>query len=240
MNKERYIEVLDQLDEHAQPCNMNFPLFGAGLYYVDSRLSVFADEKYWGLTIEVIEVTQGAIGHPCNINSVYRYGNCTRRPISLKENRFIPLTSDGEGGATFGEKTESLNINAKSIKINNKLVPIPHNLNIYYKKGIDLINKKYIGPRELLRVLTPEYREYFFLSDEEKKTDFVNSMPKLLQLEEWRHPLYNEENILELPSICEAFQMIAKVIATCDPCHYRPTEKPNTHWSNWLIADKYL
>ena len=237
MDQERYQKVLDQLDEQADSVNLNFPAFGTAFYYVDSRLSAFANEDYWGILIEVIEVSGGGIGHPRNLNSVYRYGNCSCRPIGLKENRSFSLTSDGEDGATFDEKTEILKPDTKTTKIYSHIVPIPHDLNFYYKKGIDLIDKE-ICPRELLRALTPEYRDLFFLNEEQLQTEFVHPIPKILQLEEWRHPIYDEENIIELPSIYEAFQMIAKVIATCDPGYYKPTEEPNTHWKNWLIADE--
>lgn len=36
------------------------------------------------------------------------------------------------------------------------------------------------------------------------------------------------------PSSYETWQLIAKVIATGDKTLYRPTLKPNTHWTNWL------
>jgi len=113
-------------------------------------------------------------------------------------------------------------------------------LNIYNSKGISLESEDKISPKELLRAVTPEYRHHFFLNDEEKQAEFIYPIPKLLQLDEWNHPQYDEENILEPPSQYEAFQMIAKVIATCDASLYKPTEAPNTHWKNWLIADKYL
>lgn len=35
------------------------------------------------------------------------------------------------------------------------------------------------------------------------------------------------------PSAYETWQLIAKVIATNDPNHYKPTLQPNTHWSHW-------
>lgn len=35
------------------------------------------------------------------------------------------------------------------------------------------------------------------------------------------------------PSAYETWQMIAKVITTGDVSFYKPTLKPNTHWSNW-------
>lgn len=35
------------------------------------------------------------------------------------------------------------------------------------------------------------------------------------------------------PSSYETWQLLAKVIATGDKSHYKPTMEPNTHWKNW-------
>jgi hypothetical protein len=56
-------------------------------------------------------------------------------------------------------------------------------------------------------------------------------MTKLLQLEEWTHPNVVDED--ERPSGSKTFQQLAKVLATGEVKHYRPKEKPNTHWRNW-------
>ncbi len=55
-------------------------------------------------------------------------------------------------------------------------------------------------------------------------------MNKLLQLEEWFHP---DVAVGQLPSENETFQQIAHVIELKDPTMYKPTYKPNTHWSHW-------
>jgi len=35
------------------------------------------------------------------------------------------------------------------------------------------------------------------------------------------------------PGVYETWQLLAKVIATGDTSHYKPTLQPNTHWTNW-------
>jgi hypothetical protein len=52
----------------------------------------------------------------------------------------------------------------------------------------------------------------------------------LLNLDQWYHPDLAGD---EMPSGNETFQLIAKVLCSGDPSHYKPTNKPNTHWSNW-------
>jgi hypothetical protein len=59
MNLKRYKEVLSQLDEQSDMLKLNFPMFGAADYYVDSRMTVFADQEHWGILIEVIEESTG-------------------------------------------------------------------------------------------------------------------------------------------------------------------------------------
>lgn len=263
MDIARYSEVLKQLDEQASPLKTNFPAFGTAFYYVDSRATVFSDGKRWGIVVETIEVNPNSIGHDQTVNHVYHYGNYPLRPVKSNENRYYVLTDDGSDGFVFGENNTLRYVipTVKTIQVRGYDVPIPRDQKFYEQKGIYLVDRKElegmaglqafergivfcdkekIYPAILLRALTPEYRDHFFLSDEQKQTEFLYPIPKLLQLEEWRHPAYDESNILEPPSQCEAFQMIAKVIATCDPSEYKPTEKPNTHWRNWLVADYYL
>ena len=245
MDRKRYKEVLGQLDSQTSFDKMGFPAFGAAFRYIDSRLSVFADKYDWGILIETIEVNPNNIGHHRNFNVIYRFGNHLVGEIGLTEKRsFVSLTSDGDDGPVFGESKYFqgyyLDPKVHTMRIRGHIVPVPHDVKIYESKGIELVNKDEIYPEELLRALTPEYREYFFLSQEELQAEFVSPIPLLLQLEQWRHPLIGDDELVEKPSSCEAFQQIAKVIATCDPEEYRPTEQANTHWRNWMIADVYL
>jgi hypothetical protein len=85
----------------------------------------------------------------------------------------------------------------------------------------------------LLRGRVPEYRDGLLSTDTERRCGVPGDLPRLLQIEEWVHPHLMDG---ELPSGCESFKLIAKVLATGDPIHYRPTEEPNTHWSNWPLS----
>jgi hypothetical protein len=97
--------------------------------------------------------------------------------------------------------------------------------------GFDLGRPPRILGYELLRLTAPKCRRLFFATEAEIAGRIGGSMPLLLRLNEWRHPEVNEE-LYE----CESFQMIADVVARNDPSLYRPTERPNTHWSNWPMA----
>lgn len=244
MNHGRYQEVLNQLDDESSFEKENFPKFGESFRYIDSRMSVYGNNENWGLIIESIEVNPQDIGHRRNLNIFFSYGNNLIKPIELNNDHFISITSNGDDGPVFGDysdtKYDYLLPVVKTIRIRDHLVSMPDINSIYNTKGINSVIKDNIEPENILRVLTPEYREHFFLTEEEKQKEFKELLPKLLQLEEWRHPVSFDDGTREKPSECETFQLIAKVIENCDPSLYRPTEPPNTHWKNWMISDKYL
>ena len=82
---------------------------------------------------------------------------------------------------------------------------------------------------EVVRDLVPEHR-YLLLADESELRALVPpDLPEILRLEAWHHP----DLLVERPSREEVFQLLAKVLDTGNPHDYRPTQAPNTHWSNW-------
>jgi hypothetical protein len=77
-----------------------------------------------------------------------------------------------------------------------------------------------------------QYRDELFATDAEIAKFFPDGLPPaILMLEEWNHPDVTGD---EKPSDSETFKMLANVIATCDVTCYKPSEKPNTQWQNWL------
>jgi hypothetical protein len=80
------------------------------------------------------------------------------------------------------------------------------------------------------RGLVPEYRELLLATEEERREGVPEDLPRLLQIDEWRHPRFTDA---EVPSRTESFPRIAEVLATGDARAWRPAEKPNTHWKNW-------
>lgn len=52
-------------------------------------------------------------------------------------------------------------------------------------------------------------------------------------LDEWHHP-----DVMDgvRPSESETFMLLADVLVDGRPELYRPTQAPNTHWSNWPDA----
>jgi hypothetical protein len=82
----------------------------------------------------------------------------------------------------------------------------------------------------LVRGLVPEHRDLLLAIEDERRLGVPADLTRVLQINEWDHPRLMEG---ELPRSSEAFKQIAKVLASGDASLYRPTEPPNTHWSNW-------
>jgi hypothetical protein len=55
--------------------------------------------------------------------------------------------------------------------------------------------------------------------------------PEFLALDDWHHV---DVSAGDAPSRSATFQALANAIAAGDPSAYKPTDPPNTHWSNWL------
>ncbi|NUR30219.1 MAG: hypothetical protein HOV83_30945 [Catenulispora sp.] len=82
---------------------------------------------------------------------------------------------------------------------------------------------------EVVRELVPAHRDLLLADESELRALIPGDLPELLRLEAWHHP----DVLVERPSQEETFQLIAKVLDSGNPHDYRPTQAPNTHWSNW-------
>jgi len=226
------IERLLPLADMSIPIGL-FPWFGEGFIYVDSRICVYASREHWAVVIQEIIVNPHVPGTDSVANIFYVWDS--KHNIGLKESEIVQIASDDYNNELFSGF--HLNKDAKTIKIRDSIVPIPQSLEVYKRKNIELLDDGQILEYHLMRALTPEHRETFFFKDDEilKKLDL--DIPKLLQLEEWRHPIVYEDTTFEYPTGCEVFKLIAKVIESLDPSLYQPTERPNTHWSNWTESD---
>ena len=83
---------------------------------------------------------------------------------------------------------------------------------------------------DLFRRLLPRHRDLYHATEAELREVVPEDLPQILRLLEWEHSDAVHD---VLPSHTECFPMIAKVLATGDVSHYKPTKPPNTHWSNW-------
>lgn len=223
-------DILKQLDDCAK--NFTFPMLDNGyIALADVRLTAYRDDTGWALVIEVLGAHNHAGGHDGIQNCLHCFGNCLSRAPGTSNEDFLFVTDDDQDIQIFEDKYGwYVNKNAKAIRIRDMCVPLNFSEPAFAKKGIQLEEPQYITTTELLRSLVPEYRESLLATEEELRERVPNNLPLILQLDEWHHPDLADG---ELPSQSRTFQMIADVLVTGDAAKYRPTEEPNTHWSNW-------
>lgn len=223
-------DILDQLDKCAD--KFTFPMLDNGYVYpVDTKLYGYRDESRWVLLIEVIGFNYRGGGHNGINNCLHLFGNCLSFPPGTNNDNFIYITDNSPEGSTFDEEyMESLNPYVNTFLIRGKEIKVNHSPSYYTSKGIELEKPPKIMVWEFLRGLVPEYRNDLLATEEEIRSRIPKDIPLILTLGEWHHPDLVDG---EMPSTTETFQMIAAVLEKGNLQLYKPTQKPNTHWSNW-------
>jgi hypothetical protein len=75
-----------------------------------------------------------------------------------------------------------------------------------------------------------QYRDQLFATSDELAKFFPRGWPpEFLVLDDWHHDDF------EAPSRTETYRLLARAIATGDAGLFRPRQKPNTHWKNWIL-----
>ncbi len=253
-------DILSQLDQCAAA--FNFPILDNGyVYLADVRISAYRDKKRWAMIIETLGYNPRASGIQSFSSSLYCFGNCLKGTPGLDNDSWVYPISDGPDGPLLDE-ANSLNEGAKSLRIRETVVRINRDAAFLAGKKIgrkfDIENwrayaMRQKGPlrknlldaarpiedaggaeefrgQDLLRSLVPEHRNLLLATDGELSQRLSVELPLLLRLDQWHHP---DVSAGEMPSKSEAFKMIAEVLATGDASRYKPTQEPNTHWSNW-------
>lgn|GEM_PF-248657 len=256
--------VLHQLDFRAQ--TFSFPLLDNGhLFQADSRLSAYGDGKCWAVIIEILGYNPRATGYEGFADALYCFGNCLKgQPPGLSDVGSVYTASDGPKVPLFSQGND-LNTDAESLCIRDIVVPINRDpvflaskrigprfdaahLKAYAMRQKEPLRKNLLDAarrmedaggadefrgQDLLRSLVPEHRNLLLATDDELSQRLSMELPLLLRLDAWHHP---DISAGELPSESEAFKMIAEVLATGDASWYKPTQEPNTHWSNWPMG----
>ncbi|TCI99832.1 hypothetical protein [Aeromicrobium sp. IC_218] len=204
------LEELDIARDGLTFFDLNHPY----LHAVDCRLHAFGDGSRWALVMEHVCY----YGRAFNLfDVVHAFGNClTSGGYMLEQDDFHGRIEN------FAEIRDTSDFDALADgpppRVRGRDLPLAAT------PGTNLVSA--------LRTLVPEHREPLLGTDAEVRRRVPPDLPKLLQLEEWHQPELFETT----PSETETFQQLAQVMATCDPGAYRPTEPPNTHWSNWPLS----
>jgi hypothetical protein len=208
-------EVLTQLDEGARlDGDLTFPMLDNGYYYpVDQRLHVYRDTGRWALIIETLGYNPRA-GDLVDV--IQKFGNCVGKPGFEDEDFLGRIENTQELDAIASGDRDWRR--ASGISVRGKTLPIP----VEARPGLQLW--------ELVRLVVPTDRLRFMATEEELRARVPVDLPRLLVLDEWNHPdVLNNER----PSDSETFQQLATALVEGDATRYRPSQTPNTHWSNW-------
>lgn len=224
--------ILKRFDRAAE--DFKFPMLDNGYYFHgDQKLTIYRDSERWAMTIEILAFNNHELDIYGITTHVSIFGNCILSKKHNDNDNFFSFTED-HGMPAFVKDANSyisyLNPEVKNIKVKDKLVPVIHDRQHYYAKGIVLEYPDKIVNYEFMRGLIPDYSDLFWVTREEIANKIPLDLPVLMTLREWYHPdLIMEEK----PGKNETFQQLAAVISSGDISAYRPTRTANTHWRNW-------
>ena len=225
-------QILSQLDSSIIGSYNNFVCLEDGYFEIaNSRLTIFKNLNEWAIVFE--KFGDNPRSSKGVLIETYFFGNC--------------LTNlDFYNGESVNYKVievdnniqEIIELNKKKIKIRDKEIEIP-NLIAEYKKyniPLDIDGNLYVGA--ILRYLTETYPEVTRASNKEVKACIPERLTKIMTIDNWYHEIYSKYEAINPPSKSETYQMVADVLITGDTSMYKPSKKPNNHWSNWLNVEK--
>ena len=223
-------EILNQLDKYN--AEYTFPMLDNGYVYpAGTKLTAYRDDECWAIVIEVIGFSYRGGGNNGISNCLHIFGNCLGYEPGIQNENFIHMLDDAKDSSTFDdEKYFYLNSECVSFTLRGVNYPIPHKLETYKSARINIEDDTRINAFEFLRLLDILYHDKLVATEKEIRERIPIAIPKIIELHEWFHP-----DVINgaLPSENETFKLIAKVLESGNPEHYKPTHKPNTHWTNW-------
>lgn len=224
-------EILEQLNSCAD--EFTFPMLDNGyVYLIDSRMTIFSSDVYWGITIEIIGFSPRGGGHNGINNAVHTFGNYPGCIPGLQNENFFYFTDDAPDQRAFDETYGFyINSNAKSILIDGIEYDLIHEKQKYWDADISINEGNPIGIQDYLRLIWPQIPTKPFLSTEKLLQITHHHLENRFQFDNWWHPDLIEG---ELPSETETFVKIAHAIASDNFTELSNlSHKSNNNWRNW-------
>ncbi|PQA59682.1 hypothetical protein C5O19_08630 [Siphonobacter curvatus] len=154
--------------------------------------------------------------------------------VLIDSDEFERIENKGVGEE---ETFELIDAEVKEIMIRNQMVAFNNNYEDYEQLGIEISDydnpKKLISFDNVLRYFNETNPALISATEDELRQYLPKDLPKLMTLDSFHFMSRFEDDKFNVPSSQETFQLIAKVLATQDPAHWKPTQEPNNHWSNW-------
>jgi len=134
-------DVLEELDYDAQEKAAFFPDFEHGYHYhVDGRLTVYGDRRRWAVVIEQLSVNPRSGHFAGTMTDLYFHGNCIVLPPQPGWGEYavksVEVLADGPSGKLVDE-IETINAEARDVRIRGEVVPIRTDENYYWARAID-------------------------------------------------------------------------------------------------------
>jgi hypothetical protein len=221
-----------------------FPMLDNGyVYLAGTRLSLYRSLTDWAMVIEVFGFSPRA-GLPDTCIQTFASRLQVRDPPESYVNReayerYIALNPQNDSRPVFplheglwqdAEDREFVAEGASEVVVRGQSIPLP-GVGEYSRHGIEIEQAPRVQVFELCRFLAAIAPEQVLATPQERRVSVLPDMGQILQLGEWHHP--NVVDSDDRPSGSETFQQLARVLATGDVGHYRPSRPPNTHWRNW-------
>jgi len=238
MTADQILKILDEC------CGAyTFPMLDDGtVYLAATRLSLHRSPQDWALAIEMFGFSPRA-GTPDL--TVHTFASRLRdrgkpdRAVSRKvtdaylrdnpHNEVRTFHPVGDDDWQDAEDLELVSEDAMQVLLRGQPFEMPHP-DAYAKHGIDLSEAPRVQVFELCRYLAAVRRHEVLATPKERRVNVFGELKELLVLDQWHHPDIAED---ERPGGSRTFQQLARVLETGDVNLYRPTDKPNTHWSHW-------
>ncbi|HJY36751.1 MAG TPA: hypothetical protein VJ299_04755 [Steroidobacteraceae bacterium] len=211
----------------------------------NSRLTLYADQARWALVSEVSAYYSRASAFDLMLTW---FGNCLERlkPAGDRNQftwngEFIKLIdqdvlNDAVEHFATGTTPVQLPIRGEWVQVpDGARTFVPNNEHRPWPLGA---KEKDIG-----RYVAYQYADLCRATEVEKRMHLPASLPELMTIDEWHHRswYYSYSSGTpgfsgDAPSSYETYRLIAEVLANRDPARWRPTLKPNNHWTNWPQA----
>lgn len=237
------VEIVSNLDSlHPYKSLPSFDLETQS--FVKGKIHLYADKERWAIVLEEVKPNQGG-----DI-VLYSFGNCLINQEKgglygqyLSNMTFLRLISIEEfKRINDGTYHTLISPKIKKVQIKGQQIPIEHDLNVYKKKNIPVID--YLNPKKqvdyiaMLRYLDEVHPELLSASEEELKGLLPSNLPKLLQIDSFHFKDFSlwpaadgaDGEHGHKPSSYETFQLIAEVLITKDTGKWKPTLTANNHW----------
>lgn len=215
------------------------------VYTANSRLNLYADDARWAIVSEVSGYDPRAGRFLLTVTAL---GNCLER-LSLMGSRnqftynadFITLIE----GVALTEATQHFAnaVTPVQLQIRDHIVTVPAGKGTFVPTTKSRTWPKGARAEDLGRYVAYEYAELCRATDAEKRKHLPASLAELMKIDEWYHRSWyymhgssDPGPVGDAPSSYETYRLIAAVLASRDPSRYRPTLKPNSHWTNWPQA----